>query len=95
MAPSLPSAAAESLMAGFTSKIDKNQLRIGARLILSGRLTDVNTEAIAHAVIALIGIQTTSLSDADGRFLFLITVPPVMRLSCGSAHHQEGSCIKS
>lgn len=58
------------------TKLDKSQLRVGERLILSGRLTDVNTEAIAHAVITLPGIQTTTLSDADGRFLFLITVPP-------------------
>jgi hypothetical protein len=60
---------------GFTSEIDKSQLREGERLILSGRLTDVDAKAIAHAVITLVGIQTTTLSDVDGRFLFFATVP--------------------
>lgn len=73
--PSVHQEAAGAPVEGFTSKIDKSQLREGERLILSGRLTDVNAEAIAQAVITLVGTQTTTLSDADGRFLFLITVP--------------------
>jgi hypothetical protein len=75
----LPEAAAGRIES-FASELDPSQLRAGERLILSGRLTDVNAGAIAHAVIAVVGIQATTLSDADGRFLFFTTVPRGDRL---------------
>lgn len=75
-APRLHSEAAGGMVEGFKPTIDKNQLREGERLVLSGRLTDVNAEAVGQAVIALVGTHETTLSDADGRVLFLITIPP-------------------
>ena len=50
----------------------------GERLVLSGRLTGPNGEAIARAVIGLSSLTKsgmTALTDADGRFMFVTTAP--------------------
>ena len=47
----------------------------GQRLIFSGRLTDQQGEAIAGAVIELAVENLSTISDADGRFMMISTVP--------------------
>jgi hypothetical protein len=47
----------------------------GQRLILSGRLTDQQGEAITGAVVELALENVSTLSDADGRFMMIATVP--------------------
>lgn len=47
----------------------------GEGLVLSGRLTDLNGEAIARAAIGLTATGMTTHSDADGRFMFVTTAP--------------------
>ena len=50
-------------------------LQAGDKLVLSGRLTDANGAAVTSAAIELTGTDLTTVSDADGRFLFLAAAP--------------------
>ena len=53
---------------------------MGQRLILSGRLTDARGVAVAKATIALNRLDQTTLSDADGRFMMITTLPSAQDL---------------
>ncbi len=61
--------------AAIASNTAEQSLPVGQRLILSGRLTDARGVAVAKATIALNRPDETTLSDADGRFMMITTVP--------------------
>jgi hypothetical protein len=66
--------------APITSNRAERSLPVGQRLILSGRLTDARGVAVAKATVALNRSDQTTLSDADGRFMMITTVPATQDL---------------
>jgi hypothetical protein len=52
----------------------------GQRLVLSGRITGTRGRALAGVKVMLKGLTEQTVSDADGRFLIITTVPEGDRL---------------
>ncbi len=79
-APALPAQTLGQLIKGFAAESveghgDAAPAWEGEGLVLSGRLTGLNGEAIARAAIGLTATGMTTHSDADGRFMFVTTAP--------------------
>jgi hypothetical protein len=69
------SIAALPTMPAWAVRAESNEIDNERKLVLSGRLTGFNGAAIAGAVVELEHQKVSTLTDADGRFMLVSSLP--------------------